>query len=525
MEVQNMKITEMEYAATGAFSQTIADYLGRSEQLRPFYNHFPSIEAFEAQLKEKRFSPEQRQTLCQALQQQYTSVADIHPQVQQSLDLLQQPNTYTITTGHQLNIFTGPLYFVYKIITAINMCRQLQQQYPDYNFVPVYWMATEDHDFAEINHFSLFGKTYTWETDQTGAVGRFTTDGLEKVLEVLPEAYPVFEEAYRNSKNLAAATRAITHALFGEYGLVSIDGDDATLKKALLPVVEKELTEQLSNKLVEEASAQLEELGYKPQVYSREINLFYLTDSLRERIVEENGTYQVLNTEIRFTLEAIRQEAEEHPERFSPNVILRPLYEELILPNLAYIGGGAEVAYWFQLKKLFAAYEVAFPVLMLRNSALYITQSNASRMHKLDLQPQDLFQDYQELKKQLSSQIHEEEISLEAQRKAVAAAFAQVEQLAKEVDPTLVKAVGAEEQKALNALQMLEKKISKARDNKHEQTFKQLENLKEKLFPNGSLQERHDNLLTYKTNNPDFIQALVEAFDPFELKFTILEEA
>lgn len=519
-----MKITKMDYAATGAFSQTITDYLCRGEQLRPFYNHFPTLDAFEAQIKEKRFTETQRQTLYSALQEQYTSISEINPQVQQNLELLLQPNTFTITTGHQLNIFTGPLYFVYKIVTAINTCRQLQEKYPDHNFVPVYWMATEDHDFAEINHFNLFGKKHTWETEQTGAVGRFSTQDMDRLLAELPEAYPVFEEAYRNSKNLADAARAITHALFGKYGLVSIDGDHAELKKALTPIVEQELTEQLSNKLVEQTSQKLEQLGYKPQVYSREINLFYLADTLRERLVQEGGKYNVLNTDLSFTLEEIRKEAQEHPERFSPNVILRPLYEELILPNLAYIGGGAEVAYWFQLKELFAKYDVAFPVLMLRNSALYISRSNASRMHKLNLQPQDLFQDFQELKKQLSGQIHEEEINLEAQRQAVAAAFAEVEKLAESIDPTLTKAVGAEAQKANNSLQMLEKKISKARDSKHEQTFKQLENLKDKLFPGGTLQERKDNLLTYKTNNPDFIPALVDAFDPLEFKFTILEE-
>ncbi len=525
MEVNTMKITPMEYAATGAFSQAILDYLSQNEKLRPFYNHFPTTDAFAAQLKEKSFSPAQRQTLHQALQTQYESVAAVNPVVQQNIDLLQQPNTYTVTTGHQLNIFTGPLYFVYKIITAINTCKQLQQKYPDCHFVPIYWMATEDHDFVEINHFSLFGKTHTWHTTQTGAVGRFKTESMAQLLEELPEVYPIFEEAYRHHTNLADATRAITHALFGDFGLVSIDGDDADLKKALLPVVEKEITAQLSHQLVTETSAELEAAGYKPQVYSREINLFYLADGLRERIVQEGDTYNILNTDLRFSQTEILQEAQQHPERFSPNVILRPLYEELILPNLAYIGGGAEVVYWFQLKKLFAAYNVAFPVLMLRNSALYISRSNASRMHKLGLQPQDLFKDYQQLKKQLSGQLHEDEISLEAQRQTIAAAFEEVKTLAESIDQTLVKAVAAEEQKAHNALHLLEKKISKARDNKHEQTFKQLENLKEKLFPGGSLQERHDNLLTYKTNNPDFIPALADAFDPFELTFTILEEA
>ncbi|WP_240676079.1 bacillithiol biosynthesis cysteine-adding enzyme BshC [Botryobacter ruber] len=519
-----MKITKIDYAATGAFSQAITDYLCRSEKLQPFYNRFPAPEVFEVQLKEKHFSQEQRQTLQQVLLEQYKTVTEVNPKVQQNIELLLQPNTYTVTTGHQLNIFTGPLYFVYKIITAINTCRVLQEKYPDYNFVPVYWMATEDHDFAEINHFNLFGKRYEWQTEQAGAVGRFSTAGLEQLLDELPEKFPVFEEAYRNSKTLADATRAITHALFGDYGLVSIDGDHPVLKQALTPVIEKELTENLSHKLVSETSAQLEQAGYKPQVYPREINLFYLKEGLRERIVQEGEQFNVLNTDISFTREEVLQRAKEHPEEFSPNVILRPLYEELVLPNLAYVGGGAEVLYWFQLKKLFETYEVTFPVLMLRNSALYIGRSNASRMHKLGLEPEVLFKDYVELKKHMSLVLHEEEISLEAQREQVAAAFAQVEQLAQEIDPTLTKSVGAEAQKATNTLQMLEKKISKARDNKHEQTFKQLENLKEKLFPGGSLQERYDNLLSYRTNNPDFIAELAAAFDPFDLKFTILEE-
>ncbi|WP_250419222.1 MULTISPECIES: bacillithiol biosynthesis cysteine-adding enzyme BshC [Pontibacter] len=519
-----MKITKMDYAATGAFSQTITDYLAQNEKLKPFYNRFPGINVFEAQLQEKEFSSEQRQVLHKALQEQYSSVSEINPKVQQNIDLLLQPNTFTITTGHQLNIFTGPLYFVYKIITGINTCKQLQAAYPDYNFVPVYWMATEDHDFAEINHFNLFGKGYKWQTEQTGAVGRFSTEGLDQLLDEMPEKFAVFEEAYRNSKTLTDATRAITHSLFADYGLVSIDGDQAELKKALTPVIEKELTENLSHKLVSETSAQLEELGYKPQVYSREINLFYLKDGLRERIVQEDGKYKVLNTDISFTQEEILQLAKEHPEQFSPNVILRPLYEELILPNLAYIGGGAEVVYWFQLKKVFEAYKVAFPVLMLRNSAMYINRGNASRMHKLGLSAEQMFKPFLDLKKYLSSQLHEEEITLKAQQKTVEDAFKEVEKLAKSIDPTLVKAVAAEEQKAYNALQILEKKLSKARDSKHEQTFKQLENLKEKLFPGGSLQERHDNLLSYQANNPDFIPALVDAFDPFDLKFTILEE-
>lgn len=518
-----MKILKIDYADTGAFSSLITDYLAQDSQLQAFYDRYPTEENFKQQIAAKApFPQEKREVLHQELTRQYASV-DIHPEVKRNLELLWQPNTFTVTTGHQLNIFTGPLYFVYKIVTAINTCRRLKAAYPDYNFVPVYWMATEDHDFEEISSFSLFGKRYAWETDQKGAVGRFSTEGLEQVLEALPEQYPVFEEAYLNQRTLAEATRSFTHALLGEFGLVSIDGDSPVLKRLLIPVIRKDLLEQLSHQKVEEASERLSQY-YKPQVQSREINLFYLDDNLRERIVLQDGRYQVLNTKLSFSREEIEQEVDRSPEKFSPNVILRPLYQEMILPNLAYVGGGAEVAYWFQLKGLFAAYEVPFPILMLRNSALYIPKSQGSRLQKLDLQPTDMFQDLPALRKQMAGNLNQEEVVLDQHRQAIEEVFGELEKLAAAIDPTLTKSVAAEGQKTQNSLGMLEKKINKAAENKHEQVYQQLTNVKEKLFPGGALQERTDNLLTYQTNNPDFIHDLVDAFDPFDGKFTILEE-
>ncbi len=518
-----MKISKIDYTDTGAFSSLVTDYLAQDPQLQPFYDRFSRLENFKEQIAVKAsFPQEKREVLHQELTRQYASV-DLHPEVKRNLELLWQPNTFTVTTGHQLNVFTGPLYFVYKIITAINTCRRLKAAYPEYDFVPVYWMATEDHDFEEISSFTLFGKRYEWETDQKGAVGRFSTEGLEQVLEALPEQYPVFEEAYRNSRTLAEATRFFTHALVGEYGLVSLDADSPVLKRMLIPVIRKDLLEQLSHQKVEEVSERLSQY-YKPQVQSREINLFYLDENLRERIVLQDGRYRVLNTKLSFSREEIEKEVDQSPEKFSPNVILRPLYQEMILPNLAYVGGGAEVAYWFQLKALFAAYEVPFPILMLRNSALYIPKSQASRLQKLDLQPTDIFQDLPALRRQMAGLLNQEEVVLDQQRQVIGEVFGELEKLAASVDPTLTKSVAAEGQKTQNSLGILEKKINKAAENRHEQVYQQLTKVKEKLFPGGALQERTDNLLTYQTNNPDFIHELAKAFDPFDGKFTILEE-
>jgi bacillithiol biosynthesis cysteine-adding enzyme BshC len=450
-------------------------------------------------------------------------LTDLHPAVRRNLDLLAQPTTYTVTTGHQLNLFTGPLYFVYKIISTLNLARQLKAAYPAYDFVPVYWMATEDHDFAEVNHFTLFGKAHAWETDQKGAVGRFSTESLADLLPQLPEIEDVYKDAYRRHGNLADATRALTHTLFGKYGLVNVDGDSRALKTQFKPLICRELLEQRSHALVEATSGQLAK-HYKPQVMSREINLFYLDQGLRERIVLEGEVYKVLHTSLAFSREEIRQLVETSPEKFSPNVVLRPVYQEMVLPNLAYIGGGAEVAYWFQLKAVFEDLGVVYPMVLLRDSAMFVNRPSATRMQKLHLNPEDMFRDLPALKKQITAQFEHESLNLDGEQQAIAAVFAQLAERATRIDPTLTKTVAAEAQKTHNALAMLEKKLVKANDAKYDIFFTQLTNLKDKLFPNGTLQERVENLFTYQTNNPEFIPHLAAAFNPLEGKFTMLIE-
>jgi bacillithiol biosynthesis cysteine-adding enzyme BshC len=517
-----MKVSCIDYSATGAFSSLVLDYLQKDAKLQPFYAHFPEISAFSTLIRERNFPEEQRQMLVEELHRQYQGV-EMPEAVQANISALADEQTFTITTGHQLNLFTGPLYFIYKIVTAINTARELQKAYPDQKFVPVYWMATEDHDFAEINHFSLFGKNYSWESDAKGAVGRFSTDGLNELLDEMPESYPLFEQAYTESATLAEAMRHIVNGLFGEYGVVCLDGDSPVLKRAFSPIAQRELTEQVGFSAVTKTNAALER-HYKPQVMVREINLFYLDQNLRERIVREGNKYQVLNTDLIFTQEQILQLTQDKPEKFSPNVVLRPVYQELVLPNLAYIGGGAEVAYWFQLKGLFEAFGVPYPAVMLRNSAIYITRANAQRLEKLGFTVTEMFRELPELKKRLAELLNQQEVNLTQQRTILEEVFKQVEELAQTVDPTLVKAVGAEAQKAQNSLQLLEKKLNKAAENKNDTAYNQLANLKEKLFPTGGLQERVDNLLTYQTNNPAFIQELVDAFDPFAYCFTVLQE-
>ena len=527
--------TTLPYAATGAFSGLLTDYIAQNPALAPFYHRFPKSENFAAQIAEKQasYSPEARQQLVAALQAQYDAAGETPAPIAANLALLARPSTFTITTGHQLNLLTGPLYFVYKIVTVIALCRELKAAYPQHDFVPVYWMATEDHDFAEINHLHLFGKTYAWEAPGTGGpVGRLPLTGLpEQLLNQLPPEVPAaFREAYAGAETLAQATQRLADSLFGAWGLLTLDADRPALKQALVPVLEQEIQAQASNAAVQATNARLSAAGYKPQVYSRPLNLFFLTaEGQRERLEPDASGADCVEVSIRNTARCHSQAellalARAHPEQFSPNVVLRPVYQELLLPNLAYIGGGAEVAYWFQLKDVFAAFGVPFPIVVPRNSALYLSRANAGKLQKLGLSGTAIFQPLAELKKQVGAALGQEQISLAAQQQALATTFGQVQELAQRLDASLVKSVAAEAQKTAAALAGLEKRLSKAAETKHETAYDQLAALKEKLFPEGGLQERHDNVLSILINNPDFIAQLVDVFAPLALEFAVLTE-
>ena len=519
-----MKIDKLSFSETGQFSPIFLDYINDKTELRSFYHNRPDLKGFEAQLAEKQLPQAQRERLVKVLKQQYHDF-DTSEAVAGNIEKLSDSKTFTVTTGHQLNIFTGPLYFIYKIVTSINACRKLQKQFPDHHFVPVYWMASEDHDFEEISHFHLFGKDYVWKTDQQGAVGRFDTDSIAAVLDEMPEEVEMFEKAYREEAKLADAVRYYVNELFGEEGLIVLDADDHELKASFRSVIADDLENHTAKKLTDQCSDELDKLGYKAQVYPRDINFFYLDDQLRERIEKEGDTYQVLNTDRTFSREEIMQELENHPQKFSPNVILRPLYQEMILPNLGYVGGPSELAYWMQLKPVFDHYEVPFPILMPRNFGLVINKTNAKKLDKLPVEVKDLFLDTQALIKKFVEENAETSISLNEEMEYLSRVFEEVKAKAAEVDKSLDGFIGKQEKNALKSLQNIEKRLKKSEEQNQETAVKQLENLKDKLFPGGTLQERKENFLNFYINNPDFVNELLQYLDPLDFRFNILNEA
>ena len=513
----------MNLGETGNFSPLFLDYLQQKDQLQPFYGLFPSLENFEKQVQKKRFPKEKRGVLTEVLREQYSHV-EAATSVRDNIALLDGENTLTITTGHQLNIFSGPLYFIYKIVTVINTCKKLAEAFPGFNFVPVYWMASEDHDFQEINNFRLFGKKYSWETDQTGAVGRFDTAGLGSILSELPEKLPLFERAYLENGNLADATRCFVNDLFGDQGLVVLDADHKKLKAGMSGLIIDDLTKHDAEAIVVPDTTRIEGMGYKSQVFCRTVNFFYLDDNLRERIVFQDGRYGVNNTDLSFSKEEVLALVESNPEKFSPNVILRPLYQETILPNLAYVGGPSEVAYWLQLHGLFEHYKLPFPILMPRNFGLVINRAMAKKIRKIGVGANSLFKGEKSLKEQFIADNAEHDISLEREKEVLEQVFQSIKNRALVVDKSLDGFVGAEGSKTFKSVENIEKRLKKAQEAKYDSSLKSLLGIKEKLFPGGNLQERTDNFLNFYINNPEFINEALAAFDPFDFRFHILIE-
>lgn len=519
-----MKVKKIALGETGQFSPIFLDYIAKKESLTGFYQHYPSVDNFEKQIALKKgFSKSTRVKLEAALNQQYGAL-DLSPKLRENLHALISDNTFTVTTGHQLNIFTGPLYFIYKIVTVINACRELKAKYPDYNFVPVYWAASEDHDFEEISYFYLYGKKYSWKTDQKGAVGRFMPQSLSSVLDELPDKTPIFEKAYLDHSNLADAVRYYVNELFGREGLVMVDGDHPDLKRIFAPLIKKDIEGHISGRLVEETSKRLDEIGYKTQVHPREINFFYLNAIHRDRIIERDGQYRVNNTDLAFTQEQLWALLEKSPEKFSPNVIMRPVYQEVILPNLAYVGGPAEVSYWLQLKSVFDHYELPLPMLMPRNFGLVVNRNLANKIEKLSLGLSDLFLESHEIRKKYVREHSENDLLLGEEKAAFVKLMEQVKAKAVSIDKSLDGYMGKQETRLLQEFDGMEKKLQKAEEQNQATAINQIEAVKEKLFPGGSLQERHDNFLNFYLTNPNILQEFLEGFDAFDFSFHIFME-
>lgn len=527
-----MQRIPLPYRATRRFTPLVCDLLDDAPALREHQAYRPTLAGLRAAAEARRFDPAARATLVDALRRQYAGHAP-HAAVQDNIAALGRPDALTVTTGHQLCLFTGPLYVPFKLLNAVRLARTLANELKR-PVVPVFWMATEDHDRAEIDHAWLNGHRVHWPGEAAGPVGGLTLDGIDAVLKEVelhlgPGAYSaalmqLLRESHRPGRTLAEATRHLVDALFGRFGLVVLDGDDPALKQLFVPVMREELLNQVAARAVRYANDRLE-AAYGVQAHARDINLFHLRPGHRARILEEDGRFRALEGGPGWTADELLAEVERAPERFSPNVLLRPVYQELVLPNIAYIGGGGELAYWMQLRWLFQAVQVPMPAVVLRTSAAFLRAKDLDRWAKCGLAVEELFAPIAEVRNKAALAASGIQTDTAAERERLTALYDALSTRAFQADPTLKGAVEAERQRALHGLGRIEGKLLRAARRREATTLDRIGQVHEALFPGGGLQERRDNILPMlAAQGTGLLDTLLEALEPLDPHFSLLVE-
>jgi bacillithiol biosynthesis cysteine-adding enzyme BshC len=508
-------------------SPLIQDLLNQDENVRPFISDFFTKENCISSARSRLFSNEKRSVLSTQLIQQYQQLV-LSEQLDRNIKLLRSENTFTVVTGHQICSAGGPLYLIYKLFTAIRITQELNASQTEFHFVPIYWMATEDHDIEEIRHFHWGNEKIELATEFEGIAGELPTEDFLRWMNEKKEEgkfneiglSELFIQAY-SKNNFAEATRFWVNELLGEYGVVCIDGNDSDLKKLASTLFEKEIQDQFIFSEVSKTNAALENSGHNPNIQPREFNLFWLKENgelkIRKRIDKNGDQFQTSDGDRYFT----KLELSEIPFALSPNVLLRPLYQEMILPNIAYIGGPSELGYWLQLKKAFLAANLQMPLLVHRISMVLVRKRDIEFVAKNGLDITELVQEklHDAQKKMLVAMKVK---SFENEISETSKSFDNLRSYISEIDGSLVGWLSAEEKKQMDQWGNIEQKIKKAIKSKEEVKFNQLEKFFAFVHPNQIQQERVFSLL-YAAEIVGWkeLKEMLEGLDPFKHSSTI----
>jgi len=526
-------VTYLDYASTRSFGPLVIDYLSGAPALKPFEAHRPDMSGIRAAVEARRSAQPDRALLVQAIRDTHASMP-LTPAQEANLEALADESCFTICTAHQPNILAGYLYFAYKILHAIRLAGDCAREMPGCRFVPVFWMGSEDNDLEELGQIRLHGAKLYWQTRQTGAVGRMTVD--EPLLALIRsvagtlgveahgrEVIEMLQDAYRKGISIAEATFRIIQHLFGDLGLLVLQPDHPALKRAMIPVFREELVSHASHRLVAPVAEALEAI-HKAQVHPREVNLFWMDDGVRNRIIPVGDRFVVDGTDIDLSLPDVLDRLETEPERFSPNVVLRALYQEQVMPGVAFIGGGSEVAYWLELKGLFEHFQVPFPVLILRNSFLLTEEDDRRLIRASGWSVQDLFRDPRQLMDDLARRMSGRSLEMAPEIQEAERFYMALSDRAAAIDPTLVGHVQALRSKAADRLRGLEAKLLRAERRKHAEAGQRLSRLRSRLFPGGGLQERHENMLPFLARHgKGVVGRILEASLGCEMRFGVVE--
>jgi bacillithiol biosynthesis cysteine-adding enzyme BshC len=478
------------------------------------------------QKKQDSFDADKRAVLVDTLLASYSfldSKNTTDAKVLAAIQSLALPTTFTVTTGQQLHVFLGPMYVPHKILSALAYTRKLQALYPHYNFVPIFWLASEDHDFEEIASIQLFGKTFTWDCDtQGGATGLLPTAGIVEMCNLIKETvrfseeelsiFNVFETAYQNAKTLSEATIKIVHAFFGDLGVVCLDANTPALKSYFSDIFTRELQASQGFTAIQQQSEKLVSKGFSTRINPRDTPFFMMEGNNRERIDRiKPNTFIMASSQKEFSLETLLTLLQENPEKISPNVSFRPLYQETILPNLVYVGGAAEVEYWLQLTLLFKAYEISYPLVIMRKTSVYLGEKWLKSWEQLGMEPTDLFL----ARDAFNHKIETRFLAADKEKQIMNQFDSLIQSVADwtyELSPQEVKGLKSKAKTWKKELQEHFNNLELQLKQSNEQKIKKINKIYDMMYPGGVFQERTMSFLEYALKGGEFVDNYVSKF-------------
>jgi bacillithiol biosynthesis cysteine-adding enzyme BshC len=503
----------------------LVDFLNQKQELSSFHNGSNLNELNQDFLEKKDLSPSKRKLLVDTITNQYQNTGLTVPD---NVTQLLNHSTFTITTGHQLCLFTGPQYFIHKIITIIKSSIDLNKKYPNSHFVPLFWMASEDHDFKEISNVKVFGKEINVDKSFNKAVGELDSSVFQTALAELKELLKnddkandlvqLFTDSFSQG-NWSDVTRYYLHRLFQNYGLVILDANDKALKASFKSCFSKEIKEKFIFKTVTETNSSLKQLGYKTAINPRELNLFYLDKNSRDRIIFSEESFKI--GENKFSLETLDNLIEQQTELFSPNVLMRPIYQEFILPNIAYVGGPSEIIYWLQLKKSFDSSGLEFPLLILRDHFSWIDSKSFDWWKSKGFDLSDFFKSYDTLVRVNAAS--DNSFDFKNEKEIFNQLAEKITNKSKSIDSSFEQSAMASLKNMEKELNKFETKLIKAFKSKNEQSLAKIKKIQSKVFVEGALIERSENFISPFLNfKGNYFDKLIETSNPFDYSLKLI---
>ncbi len=505
------------------------------EKLLPFIGKMPTLSNFQTQINTKSFTSEKRIKLNKIITQQYKNCG-IDTLEQPNLEKILELNTFFVTTAHQPNLMTGPSYFFYKIISTIKLAQLIKNENQNSHIIPCYVIGSEDHDFEELGHFYLLGNRIELTQNRGIAFAKYPIEDLipvvEKIKNILPPStntsnlVTLLDKCIRQTKTIGEFTMLFIHEIFGKYGLVIIDMAGREAKQAFAPIMMEELTKSSSYPLVQNTILKKQSQNLGAQAFPREINLFYHGKNGRTRIEKVSDGWQTIDKTHQWNASQLEDDMARTPENFSPNVILRPLIQELILPNIAYVGGPGEMAYWMERMDQFNHYQIEFPILVRRDSFFILTEKLFKKWQKLGLPLRELFRSKEDLIKKINEDNFDQTIMVDFRRDIINA-LDQLVQKSQAIDDPLRQSMEAEKARWIKNIDNVESKISKAMKIKNDAFIQSGLQVQGTLFPNGNWQERKESFLGYIAQcGFELIDYLIQEANPLqpEIKITLTKD-